>query len=121
MYTKTSEFFQTPSSVCIRLCKHSKCFMFLLYTTKVVPQKQQLYVIAYLVDFAVAPSSTVGPVPLPLKFQTVVSLLEASWLSCKLRSRYKLGTSSSSNIFKVEGFVHVYVSYMLAVFTYSLI
>ena len=51
--------------------------MFLLYTTKVVPQKQQLYVIAYLVDFAVAPSSTVGPVPLPLKFQTVVSLLEA--------------------------------------------
>ena len=30
VYTKTFEFSQTPSSVCIRLCKHGKRFIFLL-------------------------------------------------------------------------------------------
>ena len=46
------------------------------YTTKIVLQKQQLYVVAYLVDFVVT-RPAVGQVSLLLKFQTVVSLLEA--------------------------------------------
>ena len=50
IYTKTFEFSQTPSSVCLRLCINTA-------SVRVCP--------------------AVSPVPLLLKFQTVVSLLEA--------------------------------------------
>ena len=39
-----------------------------------------------------------------------------AWLSCELRSRQKLGSSSSSNVFKDKEFVHVHAK-TLAVFT----
>ena len=76
------------------------------------------YVVAYLVDLAVVPSSSWSS---SASFEVSNRCFFAgglAWLSCKLRSRQKLRSSSSSNVFKVKEFVHVYAN-ALAVFTES--
>ena len=74
IYTKTFEFSQTPSSVCLRLCINTA-------SVRVCP--------------------AVSPVPLLLKFQTVVSFGGLSWICCEPRSKlHRLRTfSKSKNLF----------------------
>ena len=69
------------------------------------------YVVAYLVDLAVVPSSSWSS---STSFEVSNRCFFAgclAWLSCKLRSRQKLRSSSSSNaVFKVKEFVHIYAN-----------